>query len=566
LERRLVLSTVSLGADRDNTLFESFSGSLSNGAGAYLFAGLTDRNAIRRGILSFDIAASVPEGATIDSVELSLHMSRTISGAQTIGLHAVSADWGEGTSNAPGQEGKGTTAALGDVTWIHRFANSSTWTTPGGDFAPTSSATASVAGVAHYQWGSTADMVADVQGWLDEPSSNFGWILVGNEAVVGGAKRFDTKENSNVAFRPVLTVDFTETPNVSIGDVAVTEGNTGTVDAVFPVTLSAASSQTVTVDYATLDGSAVAGEDYQAQSGTLTFQPGETTQTITVAVIGDTPDETNEAFFVNLSAATNANIDDGQGEATINDDDQAAVVGRHVFYNNSAFDGNDPAPGSPDDSAIAADKTALRPGGTASFDNYTSFSLGINGVMVDVASSAATPTAADFLFRVGNDGDPAGWETVSTPVTLAVREGAGVDGSDRVTLTWPDHNIRRQWLQVTVLAERLGLAADDVFYFGNAVGEAGNSASNTRVTTTDLLLARNNPRNFLNPATIDTDFDYSRDKRVNATDVLLARNNQTNFLTELQLLDFSGEQLAKERTPAEVSQPTASDPSQTYGS
>ncbi len=84
-----------------------------------------------------------------------------------------------------------------------------------------------------------------------------------------------------------------------------------------------------------------------------------------------------------------------------------------------------------------------------------------------------------------------------------------------------------------------------MFYFGN-------STSNTQVTTTDLLLARNDPRNFLNPAPIKFDFDCNRDQRVNVTDVLLARNNATNFLTALKLIDLSGEG-AGERT--QFSQP-----------
>ncbi len=228
------------------------------------------------------------------------------------------------------------------------------------------------------------------------------------------------------------------------------------------------------------------------------------------------------------------------------------VMGRHVFYNNTAFDGNDPGFNDVDDQAIATDKAALLPGAIASFDNYTSYGHGINGVMVDLASPAVTPSADDFLFQVGNDSNPADWTPITSPVSVDVREGAGVDSSDRVALVWPDNTIRNTWLQVTVLADRLGMAEDDVFYFGNAVGEAGNSTSNTQVTTTDLLLARNNPRNFLNPAPIKFDFDYNRDQRVNVTDVLPARNNATNFLTALTLLDLSGEEagLAATDNPA----------------
>ncbi len=110
-------------------------------------------------------------------------------------------------------------------------------------------------------------------------------------------------------------------PSLSIGNASVTEGNTGSVAASFTVTLSAASAETATVAYSTSDGSAVAGGDYQAASGTLTFAPGETSKTVLVLVNGDRVGEPNETFFVNLSGATNATIADGQGIGTIVDDE-----------------------------------------------------------------------------------------------------------------------------------------------------------------------------------------------------------------------------------------------------
>jgi len=219
----------------------------------------------------------------------------------------------------------------------------------------------------------------------------------------------------------------------------------------------------------------------------------------------------------------------------------AEVVGRHIFYNNSAFDGNDPAPGAADDLAVATDKEALQWGAVAGFANYTSYSRGINGIMVDVAGLAVdyTPTAGDFRFLVGNSEDAGDWLPAPDPAAVEVRRGAGVGGSDRITITWNDHAIGNQWLEVTVLANGVGLVSDDVFYFGNAVAEAGNLTSNTQVTTIDLLLARNNPRTLLNPAGIDFSYDFNRDQRVNATDVLLARNNQTSFGNALKLFDLS---------------------------
>jgi parallel beta-helix repeat protein len=116
------------------------------------------------------------------------------------------------------------------------------------------------------------------------------------------------------------------TPSLAIGDAAVTEGNAGTVVADFMVTLSPASAQTVTVNFATADASAIAGSDYVAQSGTLTFNAGDTAKTISVIVNGDTVDEGDETFFVNLASATNALIANGQGVGTIIDDDGPQIV------------------------------------------------------------------------------------------------------------------------------------------------------------------------------------------------------------------------------------------------
>jgi hypothetical protein len=112
-------------------------------------------------------------------------------------------------------------------------------------------------------------------------------------------------------------------PSLSIGDVSVTEGNSGTTLATFTVTLSATSASTVTVNYATADGTATAGSDYGAGSGTLTFTPGTTTQSFSVQVFGDTTVESNETFTVNLSSPSNGTIGDGSGLGTIVNDDAA---------------------------------------------------------------------------------------------------------------------------------------------------------------------------------------------------------------------------------------------------
>ena len=216
------------------------------------------------------------------------------------------------------------------------------------------------------------------------------------------------------------------------------------------------------------------------------------------------------------------------------------VVARHIFYNNSAFDGNDPAANVADDGAIAPDKTALLPGQTATFANYTSYSRGINGIMIDIAGLPGTPTAADFEFKVGNDNNPSNWAAGPAPSSITVRRGAGVNGSDRITIIWADGAIKKQWLQVTVKPTvATGLTEPDVFYFGNAIGETGNSTTDARVTPTDEIGARNNPHTIggpTGPAGIDDVYDFNRDRKVGPTDEIIARNNGTNSMTALKLI------------------------------
>jgi hypothetical protein len=115
-------------------------------------------------------------------------------------------------------------------------------------------------------------------------------------------------------------------PAITVGDVTVTEGNTGTRAAAFRVNLDVPSGQTITVTYSTADGTATAGSDYQIGSGTLTFAPGQTTRTITVPVIGDRLGEPNETFVVNLSSPTNATVADGQGVGTVLDDEPRVSI------------------------------------------------------------------------------------------------------------------------------------------------------------------------------------------------------------------------------------------------
>jgi len=155
-------------------------------------------------------------------------------------------------------------------------------------------------------------------------------------------------------------------------------------------------------------------------------------------------------------------------------DSRPTVVGRQVFYNNSEMDGSNPAANTGDDAAIATDKSPLIPGDTVTSANRTGYDRGINGVMVDLRHAAGTATANDFSFRVSS-GDGV-WKEAPAPSSVTVRNGVGIDGSDRVTITWPDGAIEGQWLEVTVKkGGNTGLTQDDVFCFGNLPGDADSN-------------------------------------------------------------------------------------------
>lgn len=218
----------------------------------------------------------------------------------------------------------------------------------------------------------------------------------------------------------------------------------------------------------------------------------------------------------------------GRGEYVLSHDlipGPTTVVGRHLFYNDSFFDGADATINAADDAAIAPDKAALLAGQTADFGHYSNDNAGITGIMIDIANlgDADALTVADFGFRVGNDADPSGWTDGPSPTAVAVRKGAGVGGSDRVALVWSDGAIVNQWLQVRVLSNATtGLAQEDVFYFGNAVGETGDTPSDATVTEADADGTRDHQTGF-SYATVDNRYDFNRDGRVSLPDIAIAK-------------------------------------------
>ncbi len=149
---------------------------------------------------------------------------------------------------------------------------------------------------------------------------------------------FETNETFTVTLRTPVNVTIARAaatvtilnddplPTISVGNATMTEGNTGTANANFVVTLSNPSSSTITVNYATADGTALAGVDYNTLSGSLTYTAGQTSKTVSVQVRGDTIDEPNETFTLNISGVVNATIGTAAGTATITDNDNPPSI------------------------------------------------------------------------------------------------------------------------------------------------------------------------------------------------------------------------------------------------
>jgi FtsP/CotA-like multicopper oxidase with cupredoxin domain len=213
--------TLSVAAVRDNTLYENARGELSNGSGERFFVGMTDESLRRRGLVAFDVS-SIPPGSTINSATLRLYMSRTAASAQTITVHRALASWGEGASDAAGQEGEGAPSQPNDATWIHRFYPNVFWAAPGGDYSALSSASRSVGGNGSYEWTS-AGLRDDVQAWVNQPENNHGWLLKGAENVDKTAKRFEGRRSSNASRRPSLIVNYT--PPAGVGACELPSGD-----------------------------------------------------------------------------------------------------------------------------------------------------------------------------------------------------------------------------------------------------------------------------------------------------------------------------------------------------
>jgi uncharacterized delta-60 repeat protein len=259
---------------------------------------------------------------------------------------------------------------------------------------------------------------------------------------------------------------------------------------------------------------------------------------VVLTPVQDTRVEGTETMFFTVRPDPNGAYEVGSPtstELTLLDDDVAlngAVAGRYAFYNNSKYDGNDPAAGAADDAAIAADKVAALPNQPLTRANVTSYSRGLNGIILDMTGLPAGPgpTATDFSFQGGTDANEANWPDVPGPTSVLVRRGAGAGGADRVTLAWDGAAaaVKNAWLRVTVRANlTTGLASPDVFYFGNLSGDTGDGTTTFRVNALDLGAVKS----ALNTnSDITGRLDFNRDGRVNALDLGAVKSNLNRSL------------------------------------
>jgi|GEM_PF-1372587 len=202
--------TVSIHPVKDNTIYDDMPPpEWSNGYGDNLFTGMDAMGRLKRSLIKFDIANNIPAGAVISNVNLTMYCDRTTVGAHTVRLHQVYTEWGEASSHAIGQEGSPAPAELGDATWNFRILNTNNWVAPGGDYNSTGAAAQMVNSAGQYYTWSSGVMRTNVQNWLNNPSSNHGWIVVGNEGGPVTSKRFSSRSNRTYDQRPVLEVTYT---------------------------------------------------------------------------------------------------------------------------------------------------------------------------------------------------------------------------------------------------------------------------------------------------------------------------------------------------------------------
>jgi hypothetical protein len=206
--------TAYVEATQDNTLYQSPGGLFSNGMGKFVVVGQTNELLKRRALIAFkDLEEVIPDGATVMSVKIHVFLSTETSEATPVDLKRLTSDWGEGASVEEPGETDGANAKPGDATWVNTFFNFSRWGRVGGDFLATPSDSQVIDNVGWYTFGSTEAMVTDVQNWVDNPGSNYGWIMIGDETVAS-ERQFFSRNYIDPGLRPVLEIQYSKTGSV----------------------------------------------------------------------------------------------------------------------------------------------------------------------------------------------------------------------------------------------------------------------------------------------------------------------------------------------------------------
>ena len=207
--------TVVFNPTLDTTIY-SDNFNFSSGQGGWGFFGTTANGALRRSLIEFDLSSISPD-SVVTGAALTIEVDRAVGDTVPVGLHRVLAPWGEGGSDA-GSSGSGTQAQPGDTTWVSRGYPDSTqnWATAGGDFIAAASATTAVGAPGTSTWSATPALIADLQAWVTNGSTNHGWMIVGTEGGDRSAKRFFTGEGLPVELRPNLTLQVSPVPEPTI--------------------------------------------------------------------------------------------------------------------------------------------------------------------------------------------------------------------------------------------------------------------------------------------------------------------------------------------------------------
>ena len=346
--------------------------------------------------MAFDLTG-VPTGATVTAASLDLTVSRagTDPAANSMSLHKVNADWGEGTSTGGGQ---GTPATTGDATWLRRFFDTSSWANSGGDFVQTVSATATVRGAGDAPRWSSAGLVADVQSWVASPSGNFGWILVGDETTPRTVKRFNSKDRGSNP--PQLTVTYSDAPasislTIAADDVAEGAGpgatrgtvtRTGDTSSALVVNLNSNDTTEVTVPVSvTIDAGQATSPFFDLDAVDDSIVDGTQTVTLTASAAG---------------------FSDATDNVNVLDDDVATLT--LTIVADSISEGAGPA---------ATTATVTRNTDTA------------GALVVNVASSDAGEATVPAMVTI------LAGETTSTPFNVNAVDDAVVDGTQSIVVT-----------------------------------------------------------------------------------------------------------------------------------